>query len=131
MTPYPYVIDLNSNVAEALAMMRAHHIKHLPVVKEGCAYGLVSEREINLVLSLNKGFRAVETILVKEACSLETYIVEMETPLEEVLSYMSRTHMGSCLVVKDKRVAGIFTSVDACHHFFKFLKTKYRTKKTK
>jgi CBS domain-containing protein len=62
---------------------------------------------------------------VRDICVRETYIVELAEPLDRVLLHMARHHIGSALVVKDRRLAGIFTITDACRAFGELLRTLF------
>ena len=46
MTSNPYTISPDATIAEALEMMREHHIRRLPVVKSGKMVGIVTERAL-------------------------------------------------------------------------------------
>ena len=44
----------------------------------------------------------------------EPYSVDSSTPLDVVLEHMATHHVGSAIVTKHGRIAGIFTATDAC-----------------
>lgn len=50
MTPFPYSVDANASVDKALQFMRQHKIRHLPVTEDGVLAGIVSDRDIKLML---------------------------------------------------------------------------------
>ena len=56
---------------------------------------------------------------------LETYVVDLSTPLDAVLLHMAREHIELALVVKEERLAGIFTLTDACKQFAECLRALY------
>jgi len=45
--------------------------------------------------------------------------------LDHVLMEMADRHIGSVLVVREKRLAGIFTVTDACRRFGEFLRATF------
>src|SRR5436190_10420714 len=50
MTPAPISVSPNTPVNEARALMQQHRIRHLPVLENGRLVGMVSDRDIRLVL---------------------------------------------------------------------------------
>jgi acetoin utilization protein AcuB len=50
MTPAPISVSPNTPVDEARALMQHHRIQHLPVLEDGRLVGMVSDRDIRLVL---------------------------------------------------------------------------------
>jgi CBS domain-containing protein len=50
MTPTPLTISPATSVHEAYRLMQDQHIGHLPVCEDGHLVGLVSERDLRLVL---------------------------------------------------------------------------------
>ena len=61
------------------------------------------------------------SLKVRDACVIDAYVVDLSAPLDRVLAEMAERHIGSVLVVKRGKLAGIFTSSDACNHFGRFL----------
>jgi acetoin utilization protein AcuB len=111
MTPFPHTIDVEQPLEHAREAMRQLEIRHLPVTEEGRLVGVVSEREAALVQSSRP---LGERLNVSHACLRDAYVVEINEPLDVVAREMARRHTGSALVVKDGRLAGIFTATDAC-----------------
>ena len=52
MTESPHSIGANQTLATAHEMMRAHQIRHLPVLRAGKLVGIVSQRDLYLVETL-------------------------------------------------------------------------------
>ncbi len=52
----------------------------------------------------------------------ESYVVDAQTPLDEVLDHMASHRIGSALVTSNGELAGIFTATDACRAFAEFLR---------
>ena len=55
----------------------------------------------------------------------DAYLVSDLTPLDEVLDHMAAQHIGSALVTKHGRLAGIFTSTDACRVYCDHLRRMF------
>lgn len=117
MTPFPYTVDVKQRAEVALSMMEEHDIRHLPVTKNGELHGVISERDLSLIMSLTEDFGELFETTVGDICSSAPYVVELHTPLAEVLLEMAKRHIGSALVVRNAKLAGIFTTTDACRCF--------------
>lgn len=111
MTEGAFSIGLDQTIAEAGRRMRAHRIRHLPVLDGGRLVGLLSERDIALI----DGLPGVDPdeVSVEEAMSSEPYTVLPSTPLDEVVRVMAEKKLGSAIVAENARVVGVFTTVDA------------------
>ena len=115
MTPFPYVIDVGASLAEARRMMGEYGVRHLPVKDGDKLVGLLTDRDLKLVLGPNINVPKHEGgPRVRSACLFDVYTVEMGTPLRVVAEEMAKRHIGSALVTKEGRLAGIFTATDAC-----------------
>ena len=126
MTPFPYSVEVGASVAAAQAFMREHNIQHLPVTQDGELVGSISDRDIRLVLGPDFAYPDAEQTIVADAMVKDAYIVDMDTRLDEVLSHMAGNHLGSALVTRRGKLAGVFTVTDACRHFAEFLREQVR-----
>jgi acetoin utilization protein AcuB len=122
MTPFPYHIDAHAGIAEAKAMMAEHGIRHLPVTERNELIGVVSERDIKQAQSLEEGAQADEELCVGDATVTEAFMVDVTEALDSVLMQMWERRIGSVLVLKAGKLAGIFTAADACRLFAKLLR---------
>lgn len=111
MTPSPLTINQKSSMREALALMEANGIRHLPVLHGGRLVGMVSDRDLRLIETLDGVDPA--KLAVEEAMSQDVYAVAPETPLHEVARTMAERKYGSAVVMEGTQVRGIFTTVDA------------------
>lgn len=114
MTPFPYAIDVEARIAEAATMMEKHAIHHLPVTAGTEIVGMISARDL--------ADRDTHQRLVREVFTADPYVVDLGTPLDEVLFTMATRHLGSAIVTRHGKLAGIFTTVDACRSFAAFLR---------
>jgi CBS domain-containing protein len=117
MTAFPYSIAIAAPVSEALAFMRRAKIRHLPVVANGELKGIVSDRDIKLMLGPDFAYPRADELTVKEAMAPDAYIVDLSTPLNVVLDHMASHRIGSALVTRKGKLAGVFTANDACRAF--------------
>jgi len=121
MTPFPWKVRLDDSLSHATAVMRERNIRHLPVTDGDRLVGIVTERDIGLVENAVRSSGEGASLRVRDACEPDAYVVDLSAPLDRVLAEMAERHIGSALVVKGGKLAGIFTSSDACHHFGRFL----------
>jgi acetoin utilization protein AcuB len=122
MTTTPHTIGNDQSIAKAAAIMREHHIRHLPVLRGGQLLGVLSDRDVKLIESF-RDVDATKTI-VDEAMTDQPYTVGPDTPLDEVVSTMAEKKFGSAVVVQNNKVVGIFTTVDACQALSDLLQTR-------
>jgi acetoin utilization protein AcuB len=113
MTPAPYTIGKEQPLSTARELMRHHGIRHLPVMHGGQLVGVLSDRDIDFALRVDK--RDPESLSVEDAFTDSVYTVAEHTPLHQVASEMGSQRIGCAIVVDDReRLVGIFTAVDAC-----------------
>jgi acetoin utilization protein AcuB len=122
MTTSPHTIGDDQPMSLAHAMMREHKIRHLPVLRGAKLVGLVSDRDLNMVGSLQDV--DPRKVLVSEAMTQDPYLVSPDAALDEVVSTMAQSKYGSAIVTQHDKVVGIFTTVDACRAFSDLLHTR-------
>ncbi|HEX7703488.1 MAG TPA: CBS domain-containing protein [Kofleriaceae bacterium] len=112
MTRQPWTIRKDATMAQAHTMMRAHAIRHLPVLDGGALVGIVSERDLHLIETLPGGDPAVVT--VEEAMVSDIHTAEPDDAVDIVVDHMAERKQGSAVVVdRHGAVLGIFTTIDA------------------
>ncbi len=121
MTPLPYSVAIDARISEAREMMVEHDIRHLPVTDDGDLVGVITERDIALVLDPALDVPFHEELRVGTVCVRDAYVVGPDAPLATVLSEMARRRIGSALVALHGRLLGIFTVTDACRRFAEHL----------
>jgi acetoin utilization protein AcuB len=126
MTPFPYSVEAAAPVAEAQEFMREHRIRHLPVVEDGKLAGIVSDRDIKLVLGPDFAYPNAAELKIRDVMIRDPYIVDLGTRLDEVLDHMAKNQLGSALVTREGRLAGVFTMTDACRAFAEYLREQFR-----
>jgi acetoin utilization protein AcuB len=126
MSPFPYSVDTGASVADAQEFMREHRIRHLPVTHEGELVGSISDRDIKLVLGPDFAYPDAEATRVADVLVRDAYIVDMNTGLDDVLAHMAEHHLGSAIITRRGKLAGIFTVTDACKHFAEYLRDQFR-----
>lgn len=112
MTRQPWTIRSDATMRQAHELMRAHAIRHLPVLDGGKLVGIVSERDLHLIETLPGG--DPDTVSVEEAMVSDVYVVDANEPVDVVVDHMADRKQGSVVVVDHRGgVEGIFTTIDA------------------
>ncbi len=112
MTPFPYAIEADRCAGDAQGMLSGRTIRHLPVTSSGEVYSVLSARELELALA--RPGADPWRLQVRELCARDPYIVDVSERADVVLDEMAARQLGCAVVAQDDRVAGIFTTVDAC-----------------
>lgn len=121
MTPFPFTIELDRSLSDAVTMMGEHGIHHLPVTENGELAGVITDSDIKWALDPLGPLKQRDELQVRDVCRREVYAVDIHESLVKVLLEMSQQHIGSALVLKHGKLVGIFTTTDACHQFAQLL----------
>lgn len=128
MTPFPYWVDVSDSLLRARDLMIEHQVRHLPVLKEHELLGILTDRDLKRALDPELGLPPRQELFVRDIYVADVYKVDDRAPLDDVLEYMSLHHIGSALVTKQGRLAGIFTSMDACRVYCDHLRRLFPKK---
>ena len=121
MTPLVYSVDIDEAVDIAEELMMEHGIRHLAVTDSDSLVGIVSDRDI--ACTPNAAELSIRSkITVREICSLDVYSAEVDEGLDGILLTMSERHLGATLVTRNGKMAGIFTTTDACRCYAESLR---------
>jgi acetoin utilization protein AcuB len=127
MTPFPYYVDTDDEVAEVERLMGEHHIRHVPVQQDGRVVGIVSARDL-----FHLGDRFLPNIdkacmRARELMAEDPYIVGFDTPLNEVALEMAKRHIGSAIVLHHEKLAGILSATDICRILADIFESEFLT----
>lgn len=122
MTTDVQTIGDEQPMAVAHTMMRGQHIRHLPVLRQGKLVGIVSDRDLRLIETLQEVDPT--KVAVSEAMTTDTYVVTPDASLSDVVGAMALHKYGSAVVCDHGHVVGIFTTVDACSALAELLTTR-------
>ena len=121
MTPFPHGIARTAPLLDARRMMLDLHVRHLPVMDAGELVGLVTDRDLKLLLGPEFDYPDPRELTVADAMVEDAYVVDMDEPLDVVLHHMAEHRIGATLVTRQGKLAGIFTATDACRQFAELL----------
>lgn len=120
MTPFPHSIDVTAPLEVARQMMREHSFRHLPVMSTGALVGVLTDRDVKLILGpdgadgADGGSSSQRDLKVRDAHLEQPCLVAASTPVAEVARVMAESHIGCTIVTKHNKLVGIFTVTDAC-----------------
>jgi acetoin utilization protein AcuB len=104
--------------------MQQRKIRHLPVLQDGCLVGIVSDRDIRLVLPSPATSLAVwelrhllEKLAVGEIMTCFVMTTAPDCFMTEAVGRMLGYRVGALPVVEDRRVVGILTRTDVLRAF--------------
>lgn len=121
MTPFPYAIALDAPLEEAQKLMEEHGIHHLPVTENHDVVGIITQRDIVSALARRKARGRSTKLAVSDIYVPEVYLVDLNEPMRNVLLEMADRHIGSAVVTRHGKLAGVFTTMDVCRCFAEFL----------
>jgi acetoin utilization protein AcuB len=125
MTPFPYFVDADASVADVEALMAEHKIRHVPVQQNGVVVGIVSERDLRRQMDSSLAPREKKVIRAREVMVDRPFIVAFDTPLNAVVTEMAARHIGSALVLRHDKLAGILSVGDVCRILAEILDAEF------
>ena len=113
MTTQPVTIAAGSTVGQALDIIEARHLRHLPVMDESEALvGIVSEKDL---------LRANHEAPIEDVMTHEVITVTEYTALEEAARIMADHKISSLPVMRNGKLVGIITETDLFKIFLELL----------
>jgi acetoin utilization protein AcuB len=115
MTPSPVTIAPEAALAVALAMMRQHEIRHLPVVDaDGRFVGIVTDRDLRQASfarfrSLTQGS---QDLVVQDVMTCGVVTIDPRATIARAATVMFERRIGSLPVVESGQIVGILTERD-------------------
>jgi acetoin utilization protein AcuB len=125
MTSFPYFVDIDDSAATLERMMDEHKIRHLPVQESGKVVGIVSERDLHHYVKREAPKSEKDKIRARHIMVPDPYTVPFRTPLREVVFEMAKRRIGSVLVQRRGKLAGILSAMDVCRIFGEYLESMF------
>lgn len=107
MTKMPHSIGFDIKIELAQEQMKKFQIRHLPVLQGGKIVGILTDRDLKLAEKFGSNELNVEDVM-----TLDPYVVELQSPVSEVLAKMAEHKFGAVIVEDKGKAVGIFTAVD-------------------
>ncbi len=127
MTSFPYFVEADDTASKLERMMDEHGIRHLPVQNKGKVVGIVSERDLHHYVKRDAPEAEKETIQARRIMIPDPYIVPFRTPLNEVVFEMAKRRIGSVIVQRQGKLAGILSAIDVCRILGEYLESMFPT----
>jgi len=124
MSTSPHTVGAEQSLRIAHNLMREHGIRHLPVLHGNRLVGMVSDRDVAIIMSLENV--DPDVITVEDAMTQDVISVSPDAPLDEVAAVMAERKAGSVVVEQNHKVVGIFTTVDGMTALVDLLHTRLK-----
>lgn len=107
MTRDVVTVPSTATVADALDMLNAHTIRHLPVVEGGKVVGILSDRDLRLAITGRPDETTVADVLTRDPVT-----VSPDATVETAARLLVDHNVGCVPVVEDGELVGIVTASD-------------------
>jgi len=121
MTSFPYFVEPDDTATKMERMMDQHGIRHLPVQEKGKVIGIVSERDLHHYVKRSSPQEEKDKIHARHIMVRDPYVVPFRAPLNEVVFEMAKRRIGSVLVHRQGKLAGILSAIDVCRILGEYL----------
>jgi len=127
MTSFPYFVEADDTASKLERMMDEHGIRHLPVQNKGKVVGIVSERDLHHYIKREAPAAEKDTIRARHIMVPNPYVASFRTPLNEVVLEMAKRRIGSVIVQRQGKLAGILSAMDVCRILGEYLESMFPT----
>lgn len=129
MTVNPYTLAPEMSLREIIRMMKEEGCRHLPVVDDGKLVGIVTDRDVRLVLNSPLVLHArwpdddlLDEVAAEGIMTTDPVTVTPDTPAAKAAEILSIYKFGALPVVENhksgsKTLVGIVTVTDFLNHF--------------
>ena len=125
MTSFPYFVDADDTVAKVERLMDEREIRHLPVQEKGRVVGIVSERDLHHFIKRSAPVEEKNNVRARDIMVADPYVVSFNTPLNEVVSEMAKRHIGSAIITRNRKLAGVLSANDVCRILGEYLESRF------
>jgi len=119
-TPNPITAPEEIGIDQLSALMKEHGIRHIPIVRDSQVVGVVSDRDLKVVLCLD--LKEKSLVQAGDIMTHDPVTVHADARLEDVAMDMSARKIGSVLVNDGDNLLGIFTVTDALNALIETLR---------
>ncbi|MBI2534226.1 MAG: CBS domain-containing protein [Deltaproteobacteria bacterium] len=109
MTSFPHFVDADDTVAKVERLMDERAIRHLPVQERGRVAPVEEKNNVR----------------ARDIMVADPYVVSFNTPLNEVVSEMAQRHIGSAIVTRSGKLAGVLSANDVCRILGEYLESRF------
>jgi len=126
MVSCPVTVAPQTTVTEARTLMQQQRIRHLPVLEHERLVGIITDRDIRLVLpspatslSTWELHYLLATLTVSEVMTRFVVAVTPVCPLTDAVDLMLRHKIGALPVLEHRQLIGILTRTDILRAFYR------------
>jgi acetoin utilization protein AcuB len=120
MTVKPITVRSEDSIWHALKILRTHQIRHLPVVQGKRLVGMLSDRDVRLLLPSSlavpeeqERFRAWGAqVKVGDVMTRKVFTITPKTPTEKAAQLMVKHRIGCLPVLRGSTLVGIISTID-------------------
>lgn len=121
ITPDPITATEGMLVDDLWRLMDQHGVRHLPVVRDDQVVGIVSDRDVRVIIGLTAAEKM--QVVAADLMSPDLVTVLAGTPLDDVAFLMADKKVGSVIVTDEEgKLFGIFTATDALNALVKLVR---------
>lgn len=118
-SPSPITVSPQTPASEIALLLHENGIRHIPVVQNNVALGIISDRDIRVLGTVKE----LSLVSAEEMMVTDPFTVSPDTPLDQVVYEMSSRKIGSAIVQDEQgQVVGIFTNTDALNALVELLR---------
>ncbi|MCP3986701.1 MAG: CBS domain-containing protein [bacterium] len=125
MTPFPYFAQADDDLVRVRQLMDEHGVHHVPVKQDARLVGVISRRDVDRLVNPALPTAGWERIHAEQVMTRDPYVVGIDSPLADVLDVLVERSIGTALVAKEGRLAGILTLTDVCRVLAGLLRERY------
>lgn len=115
----PITVEPEVGVKAAFHLLKKHHIRQLPVLKDGLLIGIVTDRDFRRpetnggIAYRDEAYRLEDRFKVGDIMQTEVLNVTEDTPIEEAAGLLLKHKINSLPVIsRDGKLIGIITTSD-------------------
>ncbi len=117
MSPNPFTVAPDASVDEALGLMNAHGIRHLPVVGNGDLVGLVTDTQLRTAWFPS----LLDELLVHNVMTDNPFVIDEDSTVYEAARLLYNHKLTGVLVQSQGKLTGILTLADILGLFVNLL----------
>jgi acetoin utilization protein AcuB len=121
-------LEEGQTLREALTTFQRHHIRHIPVVREGKLVGILTDRDVKRATPspiagahMEDYDKVIDSTLISQIMTRNPYTVTPSTPLRDAVKLLHDRKNGALPVVEGDRLVGLITATDMLMDLYRLL----------
>ena len=134
MTADPIVVNPDTQLDEAIGVMKTKHCRHIPVTEADKLVGIITDRDIRLAMNSPMVLREradddalLKNVTVGVTMTPNPMTVKPDDPATKAAKLMRAYKFGALPVVDEGRLVGIVTDSDVLDSYITMLESLART----